>query len=88
MIPPIQGSNLFQDSSLNMTPRENCNILGCKYPNEILEYFLDRAWNSIYAVNVLDPEGETVTRGSPYNFAMLNNLETSHLGNMLISNNW
>ena len=29
---------------------------------------------------VLDPEYETVTRGSLYNFAILNSPETSHLG--------
>ena len=39
-------------------------------------------------VKFSDPEGETVTRGSPYNFDMLNSLETSHLGKMLISPNY
>ena len=36
MIPPNQGSNLSQDSSLNKTPRENCYILGYKGSNEFL----------------------------------------------------
>ena len=88
MIPPIQGSILFQDSSLNMTPRENCNISGYKDPNEILQDFLDRAWILIFVVNNLDPEGETVTHGSPYKFAMLNTPELSHRGNTIISPNW
>ena len=35
MIPPIQGSSLSQDSSLNRTPRENCYISGYEGPNEI-----------------------------------------------------
>ena len=30
-------------------------------------------------VEVLDPQDETVTRGSPYNFAILNSPETDHL---------
>ena len=39
-------------------------------------------------VKFLDLENETVKCGSPYNFAMLNNPETGHLGKMLISPNW
>ena len=39
-------------------------------------------------VEVSDPEDETVTRGSAYNFAMLNNSETGHLGKTIISPNW
>ena len=88
MIPPNQGSGLFQDSSLNRTPRENCNISGYKGPNEIYEYVPKWAWNLLYVVEVLDFEDKTVTHGSPYNFAMLNSLETSHLGKMPISPNW
>ena len=37
MIPPNQGSSLFQDSSINLTPGENCYISGYKGPNEIYE---------------------------------------------------
>ena len=87
MIPPSQGSNLSQDSSLNMTPRDNCNISGYRYPNEILQDVLDRAWTILSVVKFSDPEGETVTCGIPYNFAMLNNPETSHLGEMIKSPN-
>ena len=36
-------------------------------------------------VKFLDPEGEIVTCGSPYKFAMLKSLEISHLGKTLIS---
>ena len=87
-IPPSQGSSLSQDSSPNRTPGENCYISGYKGTNEISQYFLDREWILISLVNVSDPKDETGTRGSPYNFAMLNNPETGHLGKMLISPNW
>ena len=39
-------------------------------------------WNLFYVVKVLDPEGETVTHGSMYKFAMLKSLEISHLGKL------
>ena len=88
MLPPNQGSSLFQDSSLNMTPRENCNISRYKGLNKISEDVSKMEWNLIYLIQVLDPKDETVTRGSPYNFAMLNNPEKGHLGKTLISPNW
>ena len=88
MFPLNQGSSLFQDLSLNRTPRENWNNLGYKDTNEILQDVTDREWTFFSMVKVSDPEGETVTRGSPYNFAMLNNPETSHLGKLVISPNW
>ena len=37
---------------------------------------------------MLDSEDEPMTHGSPYNFAMLNSSETSHIGKTLISPNW
>ena len=88
MIPPNQGSSLFQDSSLNRTPREKSYILGYEGPNEISQDVPDRARTVLSVVNVLDLEGETVTRGSPYNFAMLNTPETCYLTKMLIRPNW
>ena len=45
----------------------------------MLQYVLDRAHNLIYVVKFLDPEGETVTRGSLYKFAILNSPEINHL---------
>ena len=87
MIPPNQGSSLSQYSSLKRTARENCYISGYEGPNEILRDFLDRAWNLPSVVKISDPEGETVTRGSLYKFAMLNSPEISHLGKTLISPN-
>ena len=78
MILPNQGSSLFQDSSLNRTPKENCYISGYKGPNKICKDVPEREQTLILVVLVLDPEDETVTRGSPYNFAMLNRPETSH----------
>ena len=88
MIPPNQDSNLFQDSSLNRTPRDNCYISGYKAPNEIYQDVLDMEWTLISVVKFLDPKGEIVTRGSPYNFYVLNSPVTGHLGKMIISPNW
>ena len=88
MIPPNQGFNLFQDSSPNRTPGENCYISGHKGPNEIYQDVPEITQNLISVVKFLDPEDATVTRGSPYNFTMLNSPETCHLGKTLISSNW
>ena len=88
MIPPNQGSCLFQDSSLNRTPRENFYISGYEGPNEILQYFPDRGWTAISVVNFLDPDDETGTRGSPYKFSILNSPEKCHLRKNLISTKW
>ena len=71
-----------------MTPGENCYISGYKGPNEIYEDVTEREWNLISMVQVSDLEDETATRGSPYNFAMLNSPEIGHLGKTLISPNW
>ena len=88
MIPPNQGSIISQDSFLNRTPRENCYILGYKGPNEISQDVPEREHIAISLVKILDPEGETMTRGSPYKFTMLNSLELSHRGKTIISPNW
>ena len=80
MIPQSYGSILFQDSSLNRTHRENCYISCYEGPNEIYQDVPEKARNAIFVVQVSYPEYETVTHGSQYNFAMLNNPETSHLG--------
>ena len=88
MFPPNQGSNLFHHSSLNRTPGENCYILGYKYPNEISQDVPDRARTVLFVVKFSNFDDETGTRGSPYKFAMLNNIEISHLGKNLIGPNW
>ena len=88
MIPPNQGSSLFQDSSLNRTPRENFYILGYKGPNEIYEDVTEIVSTVIFLVLILDPEDQAVTCGNPYNFIVLNSLVTGHLGKMIISPNW
>ena len=88
MIPPNQGSNISQDSSLNRKHRENCYILGYEGANEILQDVLDRTQNLIYVVNISDPNDETMTLGSLYKFSMLNSPEISHIGKTLISPNW
>ena len=80
VIPPNQGSNPFQDSCLNRTPRENCYISGYKVPNG--------AWTVMYLVKILDLDDETGTRGILYKFAMLNNPKISHLGKFRISPTW
>ena len=71
-----------------MTPRDNFYISGSKGTNEILKDFLERAWTVLSVFQVSDPEDETVTRGSPYNFAMLNSPQTGHCGKTIISPNW
>ena len=88
MIPPNQGSNLFQDSSLNRKPRENFYISGYQGPNEILQDVPDSVWTLLSMIKNLDLKGETMTRGSPYKFAMLNSPELSHHGKTIISPNW
>ena len=88
MIPPIHGSILFQDSSLNMTPGENCYILGYKGPNEIYEDVPEMEYTLISLIQILYPKDETVTCGSPYNFTILNSPEKGDLGKTLIGPNW
>ena len=88
MITPNQGSSLFQDSSLNMTPRENCYSSGYKGPNEILQDDPNREWNLFLVVKVSDPNDETRTNGNSYKFVMMNSPERSHLGKNFISPSW
>ena len=88
MIPQNQGSSLFQNSSLNRTPRENYNISRYKDPNAISQDVPDRERTVISVAKGSDPEGETVTCGSPYKLAMLNSPKRSHLGKTIISPNW
>ena len=88
MFPPNQGSSLFQDSSLKMTPTENCNISGYKDPNEKFQDDPNREWTLLSVINVSDLDDETRTCGSPYMFAMMNSPEISHIGKTLISPNW
>ena len=71
-----------------MTPRENCYISGYEGPNEISQDVPERARTVLYVVKVSDPEGETVTRGSLYKFAMLNSPKTSHLGKNSYKSQW
>ena len=88
MILPSSISILSNDSSPNRTPWENCYFLGYEGPNEICQDFPEKTQNLIFVIKFSDPEYETVTHGSLYNFYMLNSHETGHLGNVLISPNW
>ena len=88
MIPPNKGSSLFQDSSLNMTPRENCYISVYEGPNESYQDVLGREQNFIFVVKFSYLDDETWTHGSPYKFAMLNSPKIHYLGKTLISPNW
>ena len=83
MIPPNQGSSLFQDSSLNKTLRDNCYILGYEGPSEISQDVPDREQTLISMVKYSEPDGEIVTCGSMYKFSMLNIPKLSHLGKNL-----
>ena len=87
MFPPNKGSNLFQDSSPNMRPRENCYSSGYEGPNEISQDVPERARTVLSVVKISDPEDETVTRGSLYKFALLNSPKMSHLGKTCMSPN-
>ena len=67
---------------------ENCYILGYEGPNEISQDVPERARTALSVVKISDPKDETVTRGSPYKFSLLNSPEISHLGKTRISPNW
>ena len=71
-----------------MTPWDNCSISGYEGPNEISEDVPDSERTIISLVNVSYPEGETMTRGSPYKFTIIKSHEISHLGKTRISPNW
>ena len=62
-----------------MTRGENCYISNYEGTNSY-EDVPKMAWTVLYVVKCLDPEDETVTCGSPYNFAMLNSPEIGHIG--------
>ena len=85
MIPPNQGSNLFQNTIINMTPRDNLYISVWEDPNETYQDCADREGTIVFGVIFSYPECETVTRGIMYRFAMLNSPQTSHLGKLSIS---
>ena len=72
MIFPSKDSSLFQDSSLNKTLGENCDIASYKDPNEVLQDLLDREQTVLSMVKVLDHDDEMGTLGILYKFAMLN----------------
>ena len=61
---------------------------GYKGPNEIYEDVPEREWNVCSMEEVSYPKYETLTRGSPYNFTILNSPVTSHIGKMIINPNW
>ena len=88
MFSPSQGSILFQNSSLNRTSREIFNILRYRGPNRISEDVTERKRTIIAMVGRSDSEDEPVTRGIPYNFAVLNSPVTGNLGKRIINPKW
>ena len=88
MISPSQGSSLFQKSSINRSPGEICNILGYRGPNGILEDVPEREQTLISLIRISVSEDELVTRGIPYNVAVLNSPVTGHLGKRIINPKW
>ena len=80
MIPPNQGSSLSHDSSINMTPRDNCYISVYEGPNEIYQDVPNREQTVLYVVKVSYPEGETVSLRRSYKFYIMKSHEISHLG--------
>ena len=59
--------------------------MGYKGPNEIIEDAPKRPWTVLSVVRISDLEDETVTRGTLYNFVVLNSPVTGHLGKMIIN---
>ena len=59
--------------------------MGYRGPNGIYEDFTKRARTLISVVQRSDSEDEPVTRGMPYNFAVLNSPVTGHIGKMIIN---
>ena len=88
MIPPNKGSIPVQDSSLNRTPADNCFRFDYRCPNGIPKSVPEISHTLISVVQISDPEGKKVTRGSLYKFAMWNSSKTGHLGKTLINPNW
>ena len=54
IIPPSYGSSLFQNSSLNRTPGENCYILGYIGPNGISKAVPESVQTKISMIQILD----------------------------------
>ena len=67
---------------------ENCYILGYKGLNENYEDFPERERNLISMARVSDLEDEPVTRGSLYNFIVLNSPVTGQVGKRIINTKW
>ena len=61
--------------------------MGYIYPNGIPEDALEKSHNLISVVQISEPEDEIVTRGRPYDFAVLNSPVTGHLGKRIINEN-
>ena len=80
MIPPIQGSSLFQNSSLNRKLGEICYRLVYRGPNGIPKAVIEREQTVLSLFQILDLEYEIVRRGSSYNFVVWNSPVTGHLG--------
>ena len=59
--------------------------MGYRGPNGIPEDVPERARTVIFVVRISEPEDETVTRGRPYNFVVLNSPVTGHLGKRIIN---
>ena len=60
-------------------------MLGYGGPNGITEDVPERPRTVILVVQISDSEDEPVTRGMPYNFAVLNSPVTGHLGKRIIN---
>ena len=60
-------------------------MLSYRGQNEIPEDVPKRAQTVLSLVQISDSEYEPVTRGIPYNFAVLNSPVTGHLGKRIIN---
>ena len=62
--------------------------MGYRGPNGIPEAIIESARTLISVFRRSDSEYEPVTRGMPYNFAVLNSPVTGHLGKRIINPKW
>ena len=62
--------------------------MGYRGPNGIPKDFPEIKYTIVSVVQISEHEDEPMTRGSRYNFTVLNSAVTGHLGKMIIGPNW
>ena len=62
--------------------------MGYRGPNGIPKDVIEMEQTAISVVRISDSKDEPMTRGIPYNFAVLNSPVTGHLGKRIINEKW